>query len=323
MLRRQYGINQVVHIAAPTGSAAFNVGGLTIHNLCKISPSKSNETISGKKLQGLRATFHGTKVILIDERSQISAQIFGGMERVVAQSVYGGQNHSSNWGRIPVVILFGDDYQLPPVIQKGAFDMYNSSVPNTGTGDELRGFQELKLFSLDVMELTQPQRQKERKFIQILKEARHDNLSDASCHILSRLHIGEITDEDARQRIEKEALFAFSTNIKKCKHNAKALSELCCPGNPIAEISPIFCFSNMGRRSHFEHQEGSIPLSTYICRGARVAIKGRNINPAIGLFNGAMGTVVDIIYNVNEKPTLYNDKDPSSPPKRCLPRYVE
>ena len=47
--------------------------------------------------------------------------------------------------------------------------------------------------------------------------------------------------------------------------------------------------------------------STDICVGARVAISNVNILPEVGLYNGAIGTVVEIVYN--NRPEGPNDKN--------------
>ena len=55
--------------------------------------------------------------------------------------------------------------------------------------------------------------------------------------------------------------------------------------------------------------------STDICVGARVAISNVNILPEVGLYNGAIGTVVEIVYN--NRPEGPNDKE-----HYHLPDYV-
>ena len=44
-----FGRNDVVHICAPTGAAANNAGGQTLHRLAAVNPFKPNEDIKGKK----------------------------------------------------------------------------------------------------------------------------------------------------------------------------------------------------------------------------------------------------------------------------------
>jgi hypothetical protein len=48
--------------------------------------------------------------------------------------------------------------------------------------------------------------------------------------------------------------------------------------------------------------ESSVEPILNICRGARVQISGRNFEPDWGLYNGAVGTVVEIVFNENENP---------------------
>ncbi len=62
--------------------------------------------------------------LIIDERSMLSSKVLAAAERNVQHSVYKGQNGGEIWGGVPVVLLFGDDYQLFPVIEEGAIQGY-------------------------------------------------------------------------------------------------------------------------------------------------------------------------------------------------------
>lgn len=68
----------------------------------------------------------------------------------------------------------------------------------------------------------------------------------------------------------------------------------------------------MGRKScpgHFRPE--STPLLTFFCVGEKVEIKGKNCNPSWGLYNGAIGTVKEIVFRVGQNPNSKN-----------LPAYV-
>ena len=57
-------------------------------------------------------------------------------ERNVRECVFKGKNSKEIWGGVPAVILFGDDYQLFPVVDEGAIQGYsrtNSKFPQTPT----------------------------------------------------------------------------------------------------------------------------------------------------------------------------------------------
>eukprot|EP00985_Skeletonema_marinoi_P025182 scaffold18242_cov174-Skeletonema_marinoi.AAC.1 len=57
---------------------------------------------------------------MLDERSMLNSQVVFGAEEHVRECVYNGHNARERWGGVPVVLFFGDDYQLPPTDKKGA-----------------------------------------------------------------------------------------------------------------------------------------------------------------------------------------------------------
>ena len=64
-------------------------------------------------------------MLIIDERSMISSKVLAAAERNTRECIYKGQNTSEIWGGLPVVLLFGDDYQLMPVDKNGAINGYD------------------------------------------------------------------------------------------------------------------------------------------------------------------------------------------------------
>jgi len=63
-------------------------------------------------------------ILIIDERSMISSTVLAAAERNTRQCLFNGQNSMETWGGLPVVLLFGDDYQLMPVKKDGAIHGY-------------------------------------------------------------------------------------------------------------------------------------------------------------------------------------------------------
>jgi hypothetical protein len=69
----------------------------------------------------------------------LSSKVLAAAERNVRRTVYNGQNSQEIWGGVPAVILFGDDYQLRPVIEEGAIQGYSkitSKDPITPTNKQ-------------------------------------------------------------------------------------------------------------------------------------------------------------------------------------------
>ncbi len=101
---------------APTGIAAVNIGGSTIHSFLRFAPSlmseESIEPISNKKQREL---IRNVDVVIIDEISMVRSDLFWAVDyrmRQVAQ----GKNKKQPFGG-KQVILVGDFYQLPPVVK--------------------------------------------------------------------------------------------------------------------------------------------------------------------------------------------------------------
>ena len=56
----------------------------------------------------------------------INSKILAAAERNTKDCIYNDQNSTELWGGLPVVLLFGDDYQLMPINVVGAIQGYAS-----------------------------------------------------------------------------------------------------------------------------------------------------------------------------------------------------
>jgi hypothetical protein len=81
------------------------------------------------------------------------------------------------------------------------------------------------------------------------------------------------------------------------------------PTNPVAKIYAEHPQCGSTKVSHFD--QGVPKQVVHICVGCRVELRGKNAKPEWTLFNGSIGTVVDIVYENNKSP---NNHD--------LPEYV-
>ena len=110
-------------VAAPTGIAALNVGGLTIHRLFGFHPGHTVEHIRGPSYRPGRfaATLAGLRTLIVDEASMIRADLFDMM--AVALERF-GPDPTLPFGGVQLVLV-GDLFQLPPVVteaERPAFD---------------------------------------------------------------------------------------------------------------------------------------------------------------------------------------------------------
>ena len=217
---------QVV-ICAPTGVAALNVGGQTIHSLFRlpIGVIADHDIEQSNELRKLLGTLD---TIVIDEVSMVNADLLDAIDRSMRQA---RQRPHEAFGGAQVV-LFGDPYQLAP-------------VPGDGDGDERAYFEDqyrsmwffdAKVWAdadLTIYELSTIHRQHEDEFKYMLNAVRHGRVT---AEIANRLNT-----MGARPAPTDGAITLATTNVTVTKINARELAKL--PGRALtarAEISGEF-----------------------------------------------------------------------------------
>ena len=109
-------------VAAPTGLAAFNVGGITIHRLFQLpiehaSKATSYWSLSKPSQKVMRATLSNVKLFIIDEISMVSS-INLAFVHMRLEELFG----SSEWFGSRNMLFVGDLLQLPPVHGNPVFE---------------------------------------------------------------------------------------------------------------------------------------------------------------------------------------------------------
>jgi len=311
VVRTMFGKNDAVETAAYTGSAAYNIRGKTIHSAYSINCTNPDTEMSQTNRDKLMRRLRHTVALLFDERSMIPADVLGAAERNIALTCHGGNKFKKFWGGIPIVLFFGDDYQLPPVQingkGKGAFNVldYTASRYKKVSSTEVRGIQEFMRLSKGAFVLHRSQR------------IQHDQNEFKA--LLDRVRIGEPTEEDkatilslgfhrlpktTREEYERsiETLHLFATRDMCSQHNFNKMKEHNSEDNPVAFLKhklPRHMINN-------QNDNNAIPQVTCFSRGCKVSIKGRNFCPTLGLYNGAIGTVREIVFKKGESPNSGN-----------------
>lgn len=111
-------------VAAPTGIAALNVDGHTIHSLFSFRPETRLEDVRSSRYFPKRfASLLGSlATLVIDEASMVRADLFDMM--AVALEKY-GPRRGAPFGGVQLVLV-GDLYQLPPVVQDGEKEFFTT-----------------------------------------------------------------------------------------------------------------------------------------------------------------------------------------------------
>ena len=303
-------------IAAPTGAAAFNTNGRTCHSKFKISITNPGNGLQNEQLDALQKDLKYTLFLCIDERSMLSQVVLGAIDKHTRYCAKDNKNKNKPFGGIPIVMLTGDDHQLPSVLKNNSghgaiycFEKINGKVTNDEQVVRKMGKDAFLRASKTVRKLKTIKRLDKdgtEDLKQILEELRNGGVTQEHAEQLTKLHIRHFLDNRPKLRqLEDEALYLFATNERRKDHNYRRLSELSGEENPICLLKTKYT-NNMhygkGIKEHFSNND-SISSSTIICVGAKVCIQSRNFMPKWGLYNGSLGTVVGIHFEQGTSPT--------------------
>ena len=316
LIRTLFQDNDVVQVCAPTGTAAFNAGGETLHHLFGNTPNQMSyipHSMAAKKLEKLAGKFKNLLCLIIDEWSLIDSHLLGISEQMMSETIYDGQLVNESWGKLPIVILVGDDYQLPG-ISEGAFGVHSDTQCSKMSQSGRQIFKECTNFimSLSTSKHIQNKQEDDKMLMERLRTA--EDSTDKQVKKLLSLHLDDLQARHGAKivtEIKKKAIYLFYKNHKRIYKNLEMLIEHATKENPVAicKTKSEGLHNGMAIRSHFKKSD--IPKSAMVCVGSKVALENRNFNPTWGLHNGAEGVVDEIVFDKGKNP---NNGD--------LPKYI-
>ena len=180
-------------VLAPTGIAAINAGGSTLHSFFKLPfypllPDDPNFSLKGGKLHSFlkytsahRKLIKEVELVIIDEISMVRADIIDFIDKILR--VY-SQNMREPFGG-KQILLVGDVYQLEPVLKNDEREIINRFYP-TPYFFSARVFNEIELVSI---ELTKVYRQTDKVFVNVLDHIRTNTAGAADLQLLNTRYI--------------------------------------------------------------------------------------------------------------------------------------
>lgn len=181
-----------IAICAPTGVAALNVEGQTIHSLFRLPIG----LIAGSQIDQSDATrkiLNAIDTLVIDEISMVNADLMDGIDRSLRQA---RGKRGEPFGGVQVV-MFGDPYQLAPVPPRGdelryiqdhyrSFWFFDAHVwAGQSASDD--GLLELGTYGapLHIVELVNVHRQSDSDFKAMLNAVRYGRVTADIAHVLN------------------------------------------------------------------------------------------------------------------------------------------
>ena len=278
-------------VLAPTGIAAINVGGVTLHSFFKIPfhpllPNDSRfssrhirETLkyNNEKKKLLREL----ELIIIDEISMVRADIIDFIDKILR--VYNRNMREPFGGK--QLLLVGDLYQLEPVVKEEDRKLLQPFYPSNYFFDA-HVFRDFQLVSI---ELKKVYRQKDPVFITILDHVRTNNVSALDLQMLNKR-----VDHTRLQEDNQLAITLSSRRDTVDYINTQELDKL--PGEPTLFKGVI--------TGEFPESNLPTPIELYIKPGAQVIfikndMEKRWVNGTLGVVE-AIDEDSSIIYVITE-----------------------
>ncbi len=311
------GLSSKVAITAPTGVAACNIRGLTIHSWSGIGLGSENlETLYGMIAKNRYASqrWKDTEILIIDEISMLSAELFDKLD-FIGRRVRG---KLVPFGGIQL-ILCGDFFQLPPIgvgkntsfcFESDAWkELFGSQDINTRDGLMTSSLQSAKP-SGSVILLDKVFRQKDDPtFLNVLNSLRQGQVTPQINQILARkVHESLLLKRQEEEEDEIRAMMKdsganssnivsqtrirptklFSTNNDVDSYNLKELQRL-----QIEDKTVQFNAIDDGRDPYLSQLRAGTkaPQMLMLKLGAQVMLL-KNLETEAGLVNGTRGTVI-------------------------------
>ena len=208
-------------VVAPTGVAAINAGGVTLHSFFQLPLSPFAPTEMGKRelIRKMKITKIRRKVLqqlellIIDEISMVRADVLDAVDTILRHYRF---RRDEPYGGVQVIYI-GDLYQLPPVVVPEEWALIAPYYRSPFFFDSHVVQEQPPVY----IELDKIFRQKNADFIQLLNEVRNDRLTPSGLRMLQDRY-----DPDFKLTEHPEYIFLTTHNANANRINNEELKKL-------------------------------------------------------------------------------------------------
>ncbi len=271
-LRKQS--NKRMIVTAPTGVAAINAGGVTLHSFFQLpfgpfipgSESSAKYRYSREKISIIKSL----DLLVIDEISMVRADLLDGVDSVLRRY----RRSNLPFGGVQLLMI-GDLHQLPPVVKEGEWRL----LQNYYESPYFFSCTALQKTELLVIELLKIYRQADNTFIEILNNVRENRLDTSTMAALNGRHTPEPSPRD------------HEGYITLCTHNSRADAINATRLTELSQKQHTFAAEIEG-----EFPEHTFPTAQALTlkTGAQVMFVRNDISPEKRFFNGKIGAITRI-----------------------------
>lgn len=198
-------------VLAPTGVAAINVQGQTIHSFFKFKPSVTLESVKRLNQDETKNIYKKIGTIVIDEISMVRADLLDCVDKFMRLN---GKFPDQPFGGVQMIFI-GDLFQLPPVVtsQERALFQTHYKSPYFFSASFFENFK------MELIELEKIYRQQDGRFIALLNSIRNKTTTDEDITLLNQ-RVGH------EEKAETASIYLTPKNVDAERINAEKLEAL-------------------------------------------------------------------------------------------------
>lgn len=266
-------------VVAPTGVAAINAKGVTIHSFFQMpfGPILPNQEIrSSKDFRFSRTKINIIKsldLLIIDEISMVRADLLDGIDAVLRRF----RNKDSVFGGVQVLMI-GDLQQLSPVIKDFEWELLKPFYQSIYFFNSL-AFQKCKPLTIELIHIY---RQENPLFINILNEIRNNTLTQASADELNKQFNPDFMPAG------NEGYISLTTH----NHKAEKIND-----SELSKLTGIAVTYNASVEGKFPQNSFPNKESFQLKKGAQVMFIKNDSSQEKRYYNGKIGKIVRLDEN--------------------------
>lgn len=284
-----------VVVLAPTGVAAVNVSGQTIHSFFGFRPDVTVEKVRKGAKKKASPIYKNLDTIVIDEISMVRSDLLDCVHEFLTVN---GKTPGAPFGGIQMIFI-GDLYQIPPVVTGQEREIFRHYYDSEYFFDA-KVFQDLEIA---FVELEKIYRQTDQDFIELLNKIRNKTVSEEDIEAINRRLTGD------NQELPGDVIHLTTTNAMAEEINQAELDKL--PGNSHVFTADI---SGEVEKKYYPAEE-----LLQLKEGAQVMLLN---NDAEGRWiNGTIGVVSKIGKDGLEVKLRDGDTEQVNPFKWSINRY--
>jgi hypothetical protein len=268
-------------VTAPTGVAAINAGGVTLHSFFQMpfgpfvpgSETTSRHKFSKDKINIIKSL----DLLVIDEISMVRADLLDGIDSVLRRY----RRSNLPFGGVQL-LLIGDLHQLSPVVKDVDWRLLNQyyDSPYFFSSNSLR---QTELISIELQHIY---RQEDSHFIQLLNRVRDNNLDPATLASLNERYIKGFAEADTDADHNSGEGY-----ITLCTHNSRADA---INVSRLRKLTPKIHRFDAEIEGEFPEHSFPTAVTLEVKLQAQVMFVRNDSSPEKRFFNGKIGKITRI-----------------------------